>query len=751
VKLTLKLKVTLIATATILALLAVVGFVQDARLGRDFRIVLETQQDALAESVADHLGDKLETYLTVLEHSASLVDDRLLSDAAARQDFLSRLSAARPLFDGLALADPGGEVLSNEPPLAPQQRIQLADREYFQRVLREGRTVVSRPLMARTGAGPAVLLAAPVRDAQGRTQAVLLGGLHLQRANLLGLLAHSPVGRTGHFEIVTLGPEPVYVVHPDPARLMTPAAPVPPDARDVITRKSIARADWELRVVLPAWEAAAPVREGQRTLVRDLALMGLAAAVLVWGVMRWLLHPLTTLHRAIHVLRRNTDAQVKLDTRSRDERGDLARDFEALLAELRTRKQELASIFEATTDFVIQTDARGRITYLNPEARRVLGLAADQPVHTHDFSDFNTPETNVQFRQEILPTVLDRGHWVGETSFLAAEGREVRVSHLVIAHRDRDGRIAHFSGVMRDITEQVAARQEAQRQATTLRSIAENLPAIVAVVGADERYRYVNQAFERWFGRHSQDIVGRTVREVLGEAEYGRSLVWLQRVLAGETVKFEKDYPGRNDIRHLSISYIPLQLGDGVIDGFVGVAQDITAHRLEAGRLKGLAETDALTGLLNRAGFEADLARRASAGDGPGLALLYIDLDHFKPVNDRHGHPVGDQLLRQFAARLRTLVRPTDAVARLGGDEFAIVLSGIREQSHAEAVAAKVVEAAGTAFIVDGLELHIGACVGLALGVHTGESVEDLVARADAQLYRAKACGRSRWVAASSV
>lgn len=750
-KLTLKLKVTLIATATILALLGVVGYVQDARLGRDFRVVLETQQDALAESVAAHLGDKLETYLTVLEHSASLVDERLLSDPAARQDFLSRLSAARPLFDGLALVALDGEVLSNDPPLAPQQRLQLADREYFQRVLREGRSVVSRPLMARTGVGPAVLMATPVRDAQNHTRAVLLGGLHLQRANLLGLLAHSPVGRTGHFEIITLGPDPVYVVHPDPERLMTPADPVPPDTRDVVTRKSIGRADWELRVVLPAWEAAAPVREGQRTLVRDLALLGLAAAALVWAVMRWMLHPLTTLHRAIHTLRRNPDAQVRLDTRSRDERGDLARDFEALLAELRTRKQELASIFEATTDFVIQTDARGRITYLNPQARQVLGLAADHPVHTHQFSDFNTPETNAQFRQEILPAVLERGHWVGETSFLAAGGREVRVSHLVIAHRDRSGRIAHFSGVMRDITEEAAARQEAQRQSATLRSIAENLPAIVAVVGTDERYRYVNQAFERWLGRPSQDIVGRTVRAVLGESEYERSQPWLQRVLAGESVKFEKDYPGRDDIRHLSISYIPLRLGDGVVDGFVGVAQDITVHRQEAGRLKGLAETDALTGLLNRAGFEADLARRIRAGDGPGLALLYIDLDHFKPINDRHGHPVGDQLLRQFAARLRAVVRPTDAVARLGGDEFAIVLSGIRQPSHAETVAAKVVEAAGAAFVVGDAELHIGACVGLAVGMHEGESVEALVARADTQLYRAKASGRNRWVAPSTV
>ena len=738
----------MIATATILALLGVVGFVQDARLGRDFRIVLENQQDALAESVADHLGDKLETYLAVLEHSAGLLDERTLNDPAARQHFLSTLSAARPLFDGTTLIDLSGDVLSNEPPLPADRRINVADREYIQRLLATGQTTISRPVQARTGAGPAVLIATPVRDGEHQLRAILVGGLQLHRANLLGQLAHAQVGRTGHFEIVTLGPDPVYVVHPDPARLMMPAPTVPSDSQDVITRKSIARANWELRVVLPAWEAVAPVREGQWELVRDLALLGLAAAALVWGVMRWLLHPLTTLHRAIHTLRRNPDARVQLDTRSQDERGDLARDFEALLGELRARQQELASIFDATKDFVIQTDARGRIAYLNPAARSVLGLMPDQPVNEHSFSDFNTPETNTQFQKEILPAVLAHGHWLGDTSFIAADGREVRVSHMVIAHRDADGRISHFSGLMRDITEQSAAQLEIRRQVVTLRSVAENLPAIVAVVGADERYRYVNNGFVQWYGRRSEDIVGRTVSEILGPEEYERSRPWLSRVLAGETVRFEKDYPGKREARHLAISYIPLRLDSGPVDGFVGVAQDITTLRQETGRLQNLVETDALTGLTNRAGFEACLSRHAGQGNDTALALLYFDLDHFKPVNDQHGHPAGDELLRLFALRLQRLVRPTDTVARLGGDEFAIVLSGLREPAHAEAVAAKVVEAARTPFKVKDLELQVGASVGIALWNGEGLDVDALVAQADAQLYCAKKAGRGRWSAA---
>ena len=151
-----------------------------------------------------------------------------------------------------------------------------------------------------------------------------------------------------------------------------------------------------------------------------------------------------------------------------------------------------------------------------------------------------------------------------------------------------------------------------------------------------------------------------------------------------------------------------------------------------------------LTGLLNRAGFEDYLERRLKEGNGPGLALLCIDLDHFKAVNDQHGHPAGDQVLQLFAQRMRALVRPTDAVARLGGDEFAIVLPGMNEGVGARAVADKVIKAAHAPFNLGSLQVGIGASVGVAYGVEPNAGWRDLVARADAMLYRAKESGRGR-------
>ncbi|HET7793723.1 MAG TPA: PAS domain-containing protein, partial [Rhizobacter sp.] len=408
--------------------------------------------------------------------------------------------------------------------------------------------------------------------------------------------------------------------------------------------------------------------------------------------------------------------------------------------------RELTTIFDNTTDYVIQTGLRGNITYLNPAARAVLGIAPDAPVTSMRFSDFNTPETNERLAKVIIPAVNEKGIWLGETVFHAGDGRPLPVSHMVIGHRDKQGRVTRYSGIMRDITQELASKREQQRQAATLRAITEAIPGFVAVIDTDRRYRFVNSGFERWVGQPRGQIIGKTVAEVLGPVNYAASLPWMERALAGESVSFERVHEGHAVTRHLAMSYIPMFGEDGRVEGFIGVGQDITEHRQEEGRLLELSQRDPLTGLLNRSGFEQFLERLAHDPLAhQGVALLYLDLDHFKPVNDTHGHRVGDQLLQQFAERLQGTVRPSDAVARLGGDEFAIVLVGMRDPAHADAVADKVVSAARAPFTVGELTLHIGASVGVAFGDVGPAGWRELLERADTRLYQAKAEGRGRY------
>lgn len=870
-KVSLKTKATLLASTLVVGVLAVVGMAQYRQLGEAFMGVLQQQQDALASTVADDLADKVDTLVTVLEQTAMRVDERTLADRREAQDFVSHRSLAHAMFDGVALIGLDGEVLANHPPLPEGMRVNIGDRDYFQRARDSGRWSISDPLQARSTVGPTVVMVTPVRSAAGRTVGFVGGGFQLQRPNMLGLLSRQQVGRTGHFEVATRGRVPVFVVHPDAAKLLT-VVPAPPSeaeaarpSGDVVTRKNLRNVDWELRVVLPAAEVQAPLRAAEARLVRDLALMGGATALLVWLAMHLLLKPLTTLHDSIRRLRQSPQAELHLDTAANDERGELAREFEALIRELHARQAELAvvtersplgffradgdglltyvndaylqmhglsrdeaprgwlqlvraeardaawagwlasvrqavpftstrrirradgaerqlivrcapvvtdgtlvahvgtvaditdranqekalrlltTIFDNTSDYVVQTDLRGYITYMNPAARRLGGIAADTPLAGRRFSEFLTPASNHTFVEEALPTVRRGAVWVGETAVCDALGREVPVSHMVIAHRDKGGRVELFSAVMRDLSSEASARRAAQLQAATLHGVAEAIPAVVAVVGSDRRYRYVNGSFERWLGRSRDAVLGRTIEEVLDPATYDVVRPWAERALAGEAVAFERAVDTPAGREHLALSYIPLRSSEGArSEGFVGIAHNITAHREEEARLQRLAERDPLTGLLNRSGFELYLSSHLREGSGPTLALLYIDLDHFKPVNDAHGHATGDEVLRLFAERLQRQVRPTDAVARLGGDEFAVVLTGLPSAAPASVVADKIIAAARVPFAVGGQEIVIGASVGVTYGALPGDRIEDIVSRADRLLYAAKRSGRGQ-------
>jgi diguanylate cyclase (GGDEF)-like protein/PAS domain S-box-containing protein len=282
---------------------------------------------------------------------------------------------------------------------------------------------------------------------------------------------------------------------------------------------------------------------------------------------------------------------------------------------------------------------------------------------------------------------------------------------------------------------------EAQRQMQVLRAITEAIPATVVIVDSQGRYRFVNSAFERYVGRTGEQILGRTAAEVLGAEEVARRKPYMLKAYGGESVDFTLDYPGPDGTRWLALSCIPLKV-DGVVDGMVGISQDVTAQRREEERLTHLAERDPLTGLLNRAGFEQRVERKVYVGEGATLALLYVDLDHFKPVNDRHGHLAGDRLLQLFSRRLHEAVRASDVVARLGGDEFAILLSGVRDGATAQAVADKVLAAASAPFDLDGVQVGVSASIGVAFAAHPERGWRELVARADQLLYRAKAAGR---------
>ncbi|RTL54302.1 MAG: diguanylate cyclase [Rhodocyclaceae bacterium] len=173
---------------------------------------------------------------------------------------------------------------------------------------------------------------------------------------------------------------------------------------------------------------------------------------------------------------------------------------------------------------------------------------------------------------------------------------------------------------------------------------------------------------------------------------------------------------------------------------------DITQQRITEAHLSSLAYHDTLTQLPNRLLFDDRLRLEVAHAQrrNQRLAVLFIDLDRFKPVNDTYGHEVGDLLLRAIALRLKRCLRESDTVSRRGGDEFTVIVTDVCDYAHCERVATSVLEELSTPFVIDGLELHVGASIGVSIFPDHGEETHVLLGRADESMYAAKAGGRGR-------
>ncbi len=288
-------------------------------------------------------------------------------------------------------------------------------------------------------------------------------------------------------------------------------------------------------------------------------------------------------------------------------------------------------------------------------------------------------------------------------------------------------------------------RQSEQRQ----RSIMDHLPMRVSFVDREERYRFLNNAYERAFGKPKEALYGRTIKEVVGEGAYALIQGYVKNALNGEDQAFDSEMTTQEGYRCYRAVYVPQRSeNNGSVLGFVVIITDTTAQRMEERRLTKLSQIDSLTGLLNRAGFERRLQEacdRCRATRGL-MALIFIDLDGFKPVNDTLGHLVGDLLLRGVAGRLTNGLRTNDAVARQGGDEFAVIVEDLSGEQDARVIAGNLVRALEPGFVLEGNTVHVTGSLGVALCHGSGaKSPAELQREADDLLYQAKAAGRNRF------
>ena len=409
-----------------------------------------------------------------------------------------------------------------------------------------------------------------------------------------------------------------------------------------------------------------------------------------------------------------------------------------------TALQEAEARYRSLVDLApngVLVHSAGVIEYANPAAARLLKAESPaQLIGTRLEALFNPADLpRVRERQSVL---LAAPAAVGfeERRMRCLDGTELIVEGAAVSFLER-GRMV-VQGVLRDVTEERQARQALAEREQRFRDVVHASGEYVWETDAQWRYTYLSERVEAVLGYARNELLGRAPHEFmpLGEAHFPDTQAPFRDVVRRSITK-------SGGVIWQSVSGVPRLDAAGALIGYRGTAADVTARKQAEARIEYLATRDALTGLPNRA-LLTDRAGQAiltAARSRAQLAVLCVDLDRFKLVNDSLGHQAGDALLRAVADRLQNTLGREDTLARLGGDDFVLLWNGLKSAEDAAVLAQRILSILARPFTVEGNALNVGASIGISIYPNDGRDFAELLKNADAALYDAKENGGGTW------
>ena len=393
-----------------------------------------------------------------------------------------------------------------------------------------------------------------------------------------------------------------------------------------------------------------------------------------------------------------------------------------------------------------QFDIQTEELWWSDEMYRIFGFEPDAfPPTFQRFLDSVHPEDQNVTREAIDRAVKDGKPYSFDHRIILPNGKDRVVHERAEVLRDTDGKATSIISTVQDVTN----RKRSEESLLKLTRAVEQSPASVMIIDRDGRLEYVNPKFVEVTGYEAEEVVGKNPLFIESGYPTGDHYddLWMT-ITSGKEWHGELHNKKKNgEMFWEYASFSPIKSSDGTITHFLVTKEDITVRKEYEDRLLRQANFDDVTGLPNRVLAMDRLSQALVSAHEHGrmVAIMYIDLDRFKKVNDTLGHAAGDQLLQEMAQRFTACVHESDTVARLGSDEFLIVLT-LDNTTHVETQAQEILDACTTAFMLDGHEVFVSATIGMTVYPDDGANPHVLLRNADAAMYQAKERGRNTFM-----
>ncbi|WP_299195468.1 EAL domain-containing protein [uncultured Amphritea sp.] len=735
-------------------------------LQQDSTKLLVEQQQTMVDMVVRQMDSALQKRVNYLERFTETLHSRFRLHSNERmQEMLKRDTQLQALFNGgVVILNQEGISLVDYPTVPNRIGVDYSDRKHLEQARQRKSTVITMPLLGKGLKSPLFAINTPILSASGRILGYIFGVNLLAQDNLLKEISQQTFADGGRVMIIdpNLG---IYVTdtlkgvplesyqkekHCDCIERVL-AGESSGITRDIDGNRIIfasARLDKMGWVVIRSYslhKAMATINILTEKIIVVILVICILMASLITYLLKRLLTPLRNASRDIRKMADGQLTEQALAVSSNDEVGQLIKAFNQFhhnhkryeLA-LRESEERYRLTMEATQTGLWSWDLTNDIVHWDSQCYKMLGYK-DQAFHLNRqlFRKLMHPEDQVRFYVNFLPRVLDNHTAEIQFRLLTSDN-----AWLWIKSRGKPIRFGKNSHPLCIAGTHMNFEQQRQTEQLRLAAAAFESSDAIMIVDAEENIIKVNNAFTQITGYQAEEAIGHPpalLRSGVHKSPFYEDMLGN----LSETGKWQGEIWNRHKNGSIYIAWLNINTifnDDNTVYQRIATFSDITEKKQTEELIWTQANFDPLTNLPNRRMFMDRLTQeiRLAARSKSSLALLFLDLDRFKEINDTLGHNVGDQLLIEVAERFKSLVRSSDTISRLGGDEFTIILPQI------EQVGEKILSLLQQPFELENQQRYISASIGATLYPQDGDNAEQLIKNADQAMYAAKAAGRSK-------